>query len=231
MRCCKALGGRGTWRAALIQEYDFWRIDNVDGLGESAPFSGDPDTKCEMNDGNSNRAQIIFSSHSSLHHLAHMSMHANVVDCQMFACAKRVLGRTIEPQELSNAQRRVKEQWAPSAGARHATFFALRYLRSVLLPDRQAPLSPASAWPEGFYETRCDTIVERSWIIYFAALIVWSYGYALEGPSSDSLQNACAPEEAQHQMRDYLLQYADNGSSEELQSTRGINNNTALLRV
>jgi aromatic ring hydroxylase len=42
------------------------------------------------------------------------------VDCQIFARAKRLLGRTIGSQDLNSAQRRMKDNWAPTAKARDA---------------------------------------------------------------------------------------------------------------
>jgi hypothetical protein len=47
-----------------------------------------------------------------------------VVDCQ-FARATRLLGRTIGTQDLNSAQRRMKDNWAPTAKARDATWYAL----------------------------------------------------------------------------------------------------------
>lgn len=32
------------------------------------------------------------------------------------------------------------------------------------------------------YSARDDFLINRPWVVYVAALIVWSYGYALDGP-------------------------------------------------
>lgn len=221
----QALGGRDKWRAALTRAYDAWKSDFDKGLEDNEP-SSDPYGRGSTR----NAAHIVFGSRTVLHHLAHMAMHADIVDCQMFARAKRLLGRTIGPQEFNSAQKRVKEQWAPSARARDAAFYALRFLSSVLLPEGAASTNVASPWPDGVYETRYDVLMNRPWVLYFAALVVWCYGYALEGPCGDVASNDTSSEN-QQQMRNYLLRYASVASPNELQSMKGINNNTALLAV
>ena len=68
----------------------------------------------------------------------------------------------------------MKDQWAPTARARDATFYALRFLSKVMMPEKTSP------GPE--YSARDDFLLNRPWVLYFATLIVWSYGYALDGP-------------------------------------------------
>ncbi|OAA47599.1 C2H2 finger domain protein [Metarhizium rileyi] len=221
----QALGSRDKWRASLARAYDSWKSDFDRELQDSEP-SSDPYGRGSTR----NEAHIVFGSRMVLHHLAHMAMHADIVDCQMFAHAKRLLGRTIGAQEFSSAQKRVKEQWAPSAKARGATFYALKFLKSVMLPDGAAFMDTAGPWPEGFYETRYDVLMNRPWVLYFAALVVWCYGYALEGPCGD-ISRHNDPDQNQQQMRHFLLRYASISDPNELQVMRGINNNTALLVV
>jgi hypothetical protein len=221
----QALGGRDKWRAALARAYDSWKSDFDKGLENDGLYS-DPYGQGSTR----NEALIVFGGRTVLHHLAHMAMHADIFDCQMFARAKRLLGRTIGAQELSSAQKRVKEQWAPSANARDATFHALKLLGSVLLPDPAASMNAASPWPQGNYETRYDVLINRPWVVYFAALIVWCYGYAVEGPCGDVMHNE-GSDDTRHHMKGYLLKYASITAPNELQAARGINNNTALLVV
>jgi hypothetical protein len=80
----------------------------------------------------------------------------------------------------------MKEGWAPTARARDATFYALRFLSQVLMPDEhgsphQRP-SQVGRDASGLYSARDDFLLNRPWVLYFATLIVWSYGYALDGP-------------------------------------------------
>ncbi|OJD29807.1 c2h2 finger domain-containing protein [Diplodia corticola] len=185
-----ALGGRDKWRGSLTRAFDFWKQDFDASLSKNGELTN-PTAFAYSNglvDDN------VFESRTVLHHLAHMAMHVDIVDCQIYAGAPRLLGRSITPQDYAGAQRRMKELWAPTARARDATFYALRFLSQVLLPHENGsgkirtggPVGQGSQSAEqaaGFtYSARDDSLLNRPWALYFATLIVWSYGYALDGP-------------------------------------------------
>ncbi|PNY28757.1 Zinc finger protein [Tolypocladium capitatum] len=220
-----ALGGRDKWRATLTRAYDSWKADFDKALAQREP-SSDP----YRHDAAKHEVNIVFASRTVLHHLAHMAMHADIVDCQIFARARRLLGRSIGPQELRGAERRIREFWAHTARARDATYYALKFLRSVLLPGTDGASHAQWHGLDKPYEARHDELMNRPWVLYFAALIVWCYGFALEGPCTETVR-ATAPHEAQHEMRNYLVRYGGIADPNELYSTRGVNNNTALLMV
>lgn len=185
-----ALGGRDKWRGSLTRAFDFWKQDFDASLSKNGELTAP--SAFAYNHGLVD--DNVFESRTVLHHLAHMAMHVDIVDCQIFAGAKRLLGRSITPQDYAGAQRRMKEAWAPTARARDATFYALRFLSQVLLPHENmtggvpvgstgghGPQTPEQA--AGFtYSARNDSLLNRPWVLYFATLIVWSYGYALDGP-------------------------------------------------
>ncbi|OTB03726.1 hypothetical protein M426DRAFT_59859 [Hypoxylon sp. CI-4A] len=222
----QALGGRDKWRSTLTKAFDSWKTDFDKSL-QRADTMVDPYSYEKRNDAN-----VVFESRTVLHHLAHMAMHVDIVDCQIFARAKRLLGRAIGSQDLSSAQRRMKDLWAPSAKARDATFYAAKFLCSVLLPEN------ANSTSEGFnphagvvtYLARDDVLLNRPWVLYFAALVVWCYGYALEGPCPGvTIPNT--PQEKMIQMREYLLRVGSVASPEDLKGMKGVNNNSVLLVV
>ncbi|KAL7922231.1 fungal-specific transcription factor domain-containing protein [Trichoderma austrokoningii] len=219
----QALGGRDKWRATLTRAYDSWKsnFDRALEMNESDPYRLDS----QQQDFN-----VVFESRTVLHHLAHMAMHADIVDCQMFARAKRLLGRSIGHPEFLSAQRRIKEYWAPSARARDATYYALKFLLSVLVPDQAGPPYSTSPDHDKPYETRDDVLLNRPWVLYFAALVVWCYGYAVEGPFLTG-STPVGHEEQWQQMRAYLTKYGGVTDPNELRNMRGINGNTALLMV
>jgi hypothetical protein len=176
----QALGGRDKWRGSLTRAFDFWKQDFDTSLARPNDLSA-PNAYQYSNgtdDGN------VFESRVVLHHLAHMAMHVDIVDCQIYAGATRLLGRSITPQDYNGAQRRMKETWAPTARARDATFYALRFLSNVMLAEDQQQIgpvnNPSSTGPN--YSARDDYLLNRPWVLYFATLIIWSYGYALDGP-------------------------------------------------
>jgi hypothetical protein len=223
----QALGGRDKWRGTLTRAFDTWKTDFDKSLDRAGGATADP---YRFDSAKRTDAHVVFESRTVLHHLAHMAMHVDIVDCQIFARAKRLLGRAIGPQDLTSAQRRMKDHWAPSAKARDATYYALQFLHSVLMPvDVPAPHSNGYKFDEP-YSARDDVLLNRPWVLYFAALVVWCYSYALEGPCP----NVPLPTNQQDKlrmMRDYLVKYASVSSPEELKSMKGLNNNSAMLMV
>ncbi len=223
-----APGGRDKWRTALTRAYDFWKTDFDNFLRGKEP-QRDPYGNDEVD----TEICTMFESRTVLHHLAHMTMHADIVDCQIFAGAKRLLGRPVGANEFAAAQRRIKEEWAPSAKARDATFYALKLLRFVLAPDQigrqeDVPVRPQPGQP---YEFRNDILLNRPWVLYCAALILWCYGYALEGPSLRHADEPATHRDRWAQMRGYLSVHAGLDEPSELQDMRGFNGNIALLTV
>lgn len=222
----QALGGRDKWRSTLTKAFDSWKTDFDKSL-QCNDTMADPYSYDKRNEAN-----VVFESRTVLHHLAHMAMHVDIVDCQIFARAKRLLGRAIGTQDLNSAQRRMKDLWAPSAKARDATFYAAKFLCSVMLPEN------ASSHPDGYnrqsgivmYLARDDVLLNRPWVLYFAALVVWCYGYALEGPCA-KIPIPTTTQEKMNQMRDYLQRVGSVSSPEDLKGMKGVNNNSALLIV
>ena len=168
----------------------------------------------------------VFESRTVLHHLAHMAVHVNIVDCQIFAKAQRLLGRTISPQDYAAATRRMREGWAPSARARDATFYSIRFLTQVLTPT-----DPAS--PD--YLAREDFLLNRPWVLYFAALVTWCYGFALEGKLNPPQPPLLSHEDKVADMRAFLHHMGDHEGGvrqpPDLQKVMGRNRCVGLLLV
>ncbi|KAI7583155.1 hypothetical protein KC316_g7444 [Hortaea werneckii] len=173
------LGNQIKWRSPLTRAFDFWRRDFDESLSKNELWLQ------VCNPKNVDRMSIdhrdnVFESRTCLHSLAHMAMHVDIIDCQVFAGSDRVLGRVVLETDRTAVQRRMREQWAPSARARDATFYALKFLREVLIPEdllatqRAHPHQPLTFT----YSARDDYLLNRPWVLFFALLIVWSYGYA-----------------------------------------------------
>lgn len=238
-----ALGGRDKWRSTLTRAFDSWKHDFDKSLkrGDNTADPYGSFSAPERSD-----ATAVFESRVVLHHLAHMAMHVDIVDCQIFARARRLLGRAIGAQDLSSAQRRMRDIWAPSVRARDATWYALKFLHSVLVegsgnptprsrPSQQQPQQAGSdagiVTPAPLsYSARDDVLLNRPWVLYFSALVIWSYGHALEGPCPD----AVVPKDRAEQVRrtrDYLVTYGGTDNPETLRAMKGLNNNSSLLLV
>lgn len=224
----QALGGRDKWRGTLTRAFDLWKQDFDRSLSVTSDGIPGPYVYTEKKEDN-----VVFQSRTVLHHLAHMAMHVDIVDCQIFARAKRLLGRTIGTSDLNSAQRRMKDNWAPSAKARDATWYALRFLCSVLLPEEVVTSSIHGRYndPPFEYSARDDVLLNRPWVMYFAALIVWSYGYAMEGPTTEPVPTAYDFEAQVRDMRAYLRRVGGVHDPEQLKSMTGFNGCSGMLMV
>ncbi|KAH6864120.1 hypothetical protein CC77DRAFT_1006251 [Alternaria alternata] len=221
-----ALGGRDKWRGSLTRAFDFWKQDFDSSLNrsEDRPASNSYGYSHGVDDDN------VFESRTVLHHLAHMAMHVDIVDCQIYAGAPRLLGRSITPQDYNGAQRRMKEMWAPTARARDATFYALRFLSNVMVAGDHSlnPNTPSSA---GFsYSARDDYLLNRPWVLYFATLIVWSYGFALDGPVKEPYQLPSYDDKVRDMVL-YLNRVGGVRSPEDLSKTSNRNACLGLLII
>ena len=223
----KALGGKDIWRGPLTKAFDSWKNDFDQSIGKDiVPVSAAyPSGRLDE--------ENIFESRTVLHHLAHMAMHVDVVSCQIFAKAGRLLGRTTLPSDYAIAQKRIKENWAPRPSARHATFYALKFLAQVLMPDIAS--SHRNSAPIGMencssYSARDDFLLNRPWVLYFAALIVWSYGYALDGPVR-SIPNLYTVEQQTYDMRAFLTRVGGIQDPRELEQMKDRNACLGMLCV
>jgi hypothetical protein len=219
----QALGGRDKWRGSLTRAFDFWKIDLDESFAKTENGAASNQVfhhTIKADDEN------VFESRTVLHHLAHMAMHVDIVDCQIFAGASRLLGRSITPQDYNGAQRRMKEGWAPTARARDATFYALRFLSMVLIPDDAAGNNMGKT--EFGYTARDDFLLNRPWVLYFATLIVWSYGFALDGPIKP-MYTLPSQEEVFNDMQGFLRRVGGVRAPDDLQRMQNRNACLGLL--
>ena len=87
----------------------------------------------------------------------------------------------------------------------------------------------AATTGEPVYSARDDHLLNRPWVLHFAALIVWSYGFALEGPLSHPVHIPQTREECFADMRNFLRSVGGVRGPEELANIRGRNACLGLL--
>ena len=224
------LGNQIKWRLPLTRAFDYWRKDFDESLAKNEQWQQISDPK--NNDRNSIiQRDNVFESRTCLHSLAHMAMHVDIIDCQVFAGADRALGRLVTDGDRAAVQRKMREHWAPSARARDATFYALRFLCEVLIPEEElGPKRPRPDRPPTFsYSARDDYLLNRPWVLFFAALIVWSYGYALDGPIRPSNYTLTTRELQIFDMQRYLIRMGGVAGPDELEKLKNRNSCLGLL--
>lgn len=224
------LGNQVKWRSPLTRAFDFWRRDFDESLSKNEHWLQVCNPKATDRNSVDHRDNV-FESRTCLHSLAHMAMHVDIIDCQVFAGAERALGRVVTDTDRAVVQRRMREQWAPSARARDAVFYALRFLCEVLIPEEElSSKRPHPHQPPTFtYSARDDYLLNRPWVLFFALLIVWSYGYALDGPIRPSNYTLTTRELQIFDMQRYLIRMGGVASPDDLEKLKDRNSCLGLL--
>ena len=216
----KALVGKDIWRTPLTKAFDTWETEFEKGIIKDSLNPGYAMSKFDE--------ENIFESRVVLKRLSHMAMHVDIVTCQIFAGAPSLLGRTTLQADYDIAEKRIRLNWAPRAGARHATFHAIRFLAQVLMPSLNDPYSRAPNAP--VYSARDDVLLNRPWVLYYAMLVVWSYGYALDGPLKQP-PRLTTPEEKAFDARNFLLRFGNIPWPQDLTTMSDRNTCLGLLYV
>ncbi|KAL4927315.1 putative C2H2 finger domain protein [Aspergillus undulatus] len=216
-----ALGGRDKWRSSLLRAFDNWRRDFDEALGQPG-VSSFPcfRSRYALDEDN------VFESRDVLHGLAHMASHVDIVDCQIFAGARRLMGRAITPRDYNAAREKMVDRWATKASARDATFYALKFLAECLLDHHHGNPNVEGE----LYCGREDYLLNRPWVIYVAALVVWCYGYALDGPIVGTPTLSTVAEQRQD-MQAFLRRVGGCREPSDLETMKGRNQCLGLLMI
>jgi len=177
-----------AWKKILLRAFDDWKhsFDAAQGA------AGNP----TLADAAGSNGPV--HSAAVLYHLAQISLHVDIVDCQVYAGAKRLLGRKVSVRDYTNVVARMRA-WASQPSTRHAVLHAFKLLHRVLVdPRRSASVGDrdrSDIGPGGAnlppiemqtYSCRHEQDPHRPWVMYYAALSIWSFVRAVS--RQDSLQ-------------------------------------------
>ncbi|KKA26553.1 hypothetical protein TD95_003688 [Thielaviopsis punctulata] len=117
------------------------------------------------------------ASASLLYHLAYVSLRVDMIDCQVYAGVRRLLGRKVSARDYQNAVGRIKI-WARDDATRQAILHAFKLLHSVLDTRRPGGGGNLLGGPYArgrVYSVREDPDPHRPWIMYFATISIWAF--------------------------------------------------------
>lgn len=170
-----------NWRKMLLLAFDNWKGSfdiAMSGSMSESPGQHHGGQKRGISNGPINSAQLLF-------HLAHMTPNVDIIDCQVYAGAKRILGRKVSARDHTNATKRMVA-WAKLGSTRHAIYHAFKLLHRVLVeptPSRRRTQSHSMGGEvDGTavrYSIRNEPDPHRPWIMYFAVLTIWSFVQAM----------------------------------------------------
>jgi len=108
----------------------------------------------------------------SLHRMAHITIHTNVVDFNIVAGAPSLLGSLLSKNDKARANNRVRA-WSERPESRKAVYHSLLLVQETVFTSRTY-----RAWE--------DNIQLRPWCLYHATLVLWAYGYMREGVADET---------------------------------------------
>lgn len=155
---------RKKWTTMTLQALDQWKhgLDNALSAAEVGPTR-----------------QSLMPEFTVLYHLAYITMHIDILNCQILAGTELLLGRRVSRKELANATT-YATSWASTVEARLAVLHSFKLLSFTLVepwPDGpEIQLHPAKS---GRYSARSDACFYRPWCLYLAALTIWTYQYII----------------------------------------------------
>lgn len=176
-----------NWRTILLKAFDNWKesFDRAQGaLG--AVQSSDPSILPSISATVARRgcSNGPIQSAAVLYHLAHISLHVDIIDCQVYAGVKRVLGRRVTSRDYTNVVSRMKT-WATQPSTRHAILHAFRLLHHVLVQvpesEKNRHCLPGSKHIDlppienPTYSCRIESDPHRPWIMYYSTLSIWAF--------------------------------------------------------
>ncbi|OBT70962.1 hypothetical protein VF21_10328 [Pseudogymnoascus sp. 05NY08] len=207
------------WRRSITRAFDLWKRS----YENTAPGISNDMSRWTQD------ADALLGSRSAFYYLAQLSVHSDILECQITAGAKRLVGRTLRKDEIESARQRIRNSWAPTVEARKATFYAIRFLCSVFRPSAES----GQVCDRSFiinYATSNTILPLHRWVLYYAALVVWCYSYVVDG-------HACIPataattidEDIQDMLR--FLSSTDKIKSPEDVAFHRLNGCVGMLRV
>ncbi|KAI1078645.1 hypothetical protein F5B20DRAFT_571440 [Whalleya microplaca] len=168
---------RDKWCKMLLKAFDDWKASFDVAVGSD-------DSESEGGSGQQSGSNGLIQSASVLYHLAHISLYIDIVDCQVYAGAKALLGRKISRRDYTNVVSRMSV-WASQLTTRYAVLHAFKLLHRVLVDPRQKR-STGYQTSVFQYSCRSDPDPHRPWIMYYATLSIWSFVRALGSSRSQS---------------------------------------------
>ncbi|KAK8004087.1 cis-Golgi transport protein particle complex 20 kDa subunit [Apiospora arundinis] len=165
---------REKWSKMLLTAFDGWKssFDKAMGANDTNP-NGEARTG----------ANGLIQSAAVLYHLAQFSLYIDIVDCQVYAGAKRLLGRKITTRDYGNVVARMRT-WSNQPSTHHAVLHAFKLLHRVLVDPFQRPQPMYHVGTGGLiqntqYSCRHDPDPHRPWILYYATLSIWCFVQAV----------------------------------------------------
>lgn len=178
------MGVPDGWKSQIVKALEWWKKD----YDESLAYMRRSGIDVQKTGFTQEHIQTSESLASVLYHLGHIGVQVDMPDLCILAGAKTLQGRVITMSDREKVHIKMKA-WASSAAARHAVYYSVRFICSVLMPLERMGYKTVGTQPSDaennsiyLYSATTDFLLPRPWVLYFSALVVWAYGFLLDGP-------------------------------------------------
>ncbi|KAL3462643.1 fungal-specific transcription factor domain-containing protein [Aspergillus heterothallicus] len=173
------IAGQEKWRPKLLRALDWWKknYEDSEARAKGPAFDWQQPTMSGRLDGHSS----FLALGDLLYHLGHITMHITMPELCAFAGADQILGRAVVASDLRKVEAKMKS-WPTSLRAINAVYHSLKLITLILTGPRDMGLQFSSPEPTFPYSASTDKIPSRAWALYIATLLVWAYGYTVDGP-------------------------------------------------
>lgn len=120
-----SLGMPTMWREAMAKSFDFWKRDFEDSMSHMKNVA------LPWQQAQSSEDKDACASADVLHHLSHITLHVDFIECQIYTGAHRLFGRNITRSDHERAKNKMLE-WSKTPAARSAVVHALQILRPII---------------------------------------------------------------------------------------------------
>jgi hypothetical protein len=164
---CGSLIGTDDWRARIGASYDIWKADfesyclNISSSLNKMSYTHNPDVKIDF--------QRFMTSTLAIYHAAHIILNIEILDLQIYAGARHIIGRPVNRSDYDRSRRQVRD-WAqqkPTAGSATSTACTAVWHAAHLLRDGIMNLDN---WD-------VNNAFHYPWCLYLSTLTCWAFHY------------------------------------------------------
>ncbi|KZF25827.1 hypothetical protein L228DRAFT_84633 [Xylona heveae TC161] len=159
--------GEDTWRSRIMRSYEAWKGD-FDAYCKVAMRSLSFDSEARA------RFQRLRVSSLAIYHAAHISLQVEIIDLQILAGAKHIIGRPVTESDYARSRQRI-DNWVETnvASAVKAASHAAHLLRDGIRKLKN--------WD-------VDNVFHYPWCLYIATLTCWAFHTAGSGSNANEIQ-------------------------------------------
>jgi hypothetical protein len=161
------------WQDRLAQSYDAWKADfdtYCMNMTLSLSLGDDPSRKAEF---------VRFSTATNaIYHAAHITLNVEILDLQIYAGARHIIGRPVTRADYDRSRRVVKE-WATATATPASTTASTHGGTST--PAAKAAWHAAHLLRDGILNLDnwdVNNAFHYPWCLYLATLTCWAFHFA-----------------------------------------------------